>query len=243
MTPKRQGIGRGQHAHAAIALHPDRVLRQQRLGLVDPPRHHLEELADLAHALLVDVHDHAADPDVGVVHPQPGDRLEHIHQDLALAEAVQHDAHRAQLEPARREPHQVRGDPVQLAEEDADHLRPRRRLDPEQALDRQAVAELVEEGRQVVGAGHVRDALHPRPVLGVLLDPRVQVADDRLAGDHRFAVQLQQQPQHPVRRRVLRTHVDDHGLLPDLSGGVAERGVGRRSRHRSRSSCAGRREG
>ena len=58
--------------------------------------------------------------------------------------------------------------------------------------------------------------------------PGVQVADDRLAAQHRLALQLEHQAQHAVRRRVLRTHVDDHRLIVvGVVGEVAEqRGLG-----------------
>jgi hypothetical protein len=143
--------------------------------------------------------------------------FEDVHQDLALAEAVQHHAHRAELQATGRQPHEVRRDAVQLTEQHAQDLGARRRLDAEQPLDGQAVSELVEERGQVVRAGHVGDPLRPRPVLGVLLDARVQVADDGLALDDGLAVELQEQPQDPVRRGMLRPHVDDHRFFSKLA--------------------------
>ena len=41
----------------------------------------------------------------------------------------------------------------------------------------------------------------------------MQVADDRLAPQHRFALQFEHEAQHAVRARVLRPHVDDHRLI------------------------------
>ena len=55
--------------------------------------------------------------------------------------------------------------------------------------------------------------------------PGVEVADDRLAAQHFLAAQLEHQPQHAMRARVLRTHVDDHRLiLGRIDGEVAELG-------------------
>ena len=180
----------------------------------------VEELRDPARAVVGQVHDHAPGPDVRVVHAETGDRLEDVEDQLALAEPVQHHRDRPELHAAGCHPDQVRGDPVQLAEEHAEDLGAWRRFDPEQPLDRQAVRQLVEERREVVRARDVGDTLHPRPVLRVLLDAGVEVADDRLAPDHGLAVELQEQAEHPVGRGVLRTHVDDHRLLTDLAGGV-----------------------
>ena len=62
-------------------------------------------------------------------------------------------------------------------------------------------------------------------VLAGLLHAGVQVADDRLAAQHCLALQLEHQPQHAVRARVLRAHVDDHRLiLVGIVGEVAELG-------------------
>ncbi len=46
--------------------------------------------------------------------------------------------------------------------------------------------------------------------LEFLFDAGVQIADIRLALDDGFAIEFQQQPQHAVRRRMLRPHVEDH---------------------------------
>ena len=141
--------------------------------------------------------------------------FEDVEDHLALAEPVQHHRDRAELEAGRRQPHEVRRDPVQLAQHHADDLGAFRHLDPEQAFRGGAVRELVEEVREVIHASHERDALLPRSVLGVLLDPGVQVADHRPARHDGLAVELQHQPKHAVRRGVLRPHVDDEGLLAE----------------------------
>jgi hypothetical protein len=55
--------------------------------------------------------------------------------------------------------------------------------------------------------------LHPGAELHVLLDAGVEVADARAGLGHRLAVELEDEAEHAVRRRVLRTHVDDDPLL------------------------------
>jgi hypothetical protein len=150
-----------------------------------------------------------------VVHAQARDQLEDVEDVLPLAEAVDHHRQRAEFHTRRRQPHQVRGDPVELHHQHTDRVGPGRDLvlDAEQPLHRHAVADLVEHRRQVVHAGHERGALRPVPVLEVLLDSGVQVPDDSARLDDRLALEFEHQPQDAVRRRVLRTHVDDDALL------------------------------
>ena len=117
---------------------------------------------------------------------------------------------------------QVRGDPVQLHHQHPQHARPLGNLvgDAEQPLGGQAVRGLVEQRGQVVHPGAERDALRPGAELHVLLDAGVQVADDRPELGDRLAVQRQDQPEHAVRRRVLRAHVDDQVLVAAAVGGL-----------------------
>ena len=57
----------------------------------------------------------AADLEVAGVHALAGDHLEQVERPLALAERVEEDRDRAELEAGGPEPDQVRGDAVQLA--------------------------------------------------------------------------------------------------------------------------------
>ena len=84
---------------------------------------------------------------------------------------------------------------------------------PEQLLDRQAVAEVVGHGAEIVDAVGQRDDLLVELGLAGLLDAGVQVADVGREGDDGFAVDLEHEAQHAVGRRVLRAHVEDHGLV------------------------------
>ena len=79
--------------------------------------------------------------------------------------------------------------------------------DAHQLLDRLDEAEVVGGRGDVVHAVRVRDALRIRHVLEQLLGPAMEVADDRLGLDDPLAVDLQKDPQHPVRRRMLGTEV------------------------------------
>ena len=161
----------------------------------------------------------AAGTDVGVVHPQPGDQLEACPGTVSRARSPLVIAVSApSLHAAGGERDPVRRHPVDLHHQHADQLRARRHVDAQQLLHGQAVRGLVVERREVIGAGQERDALRPRAVFGVLLDARVQVANhDAHVGD-RLALEFEHQPQHAVRGRVLRSHVEDEPLLGDRVG-------------------------
>ena len=91
-----------------------------------------------------------------------------------------------------------------------------RHLDAAERLARHRPALVAEHRGDVVDAVGVRHEAVPADLLGDLLDRAVQVADvgDRLA--HHLAVGLDDEAQHAVRARVLRTHVEGHllGLEP-----------------------------
>ena len=115
-------------------------------------------------------------------------------------------------------------------------------LDLEQLLDREHEDELVVLERDVVDALRVRDRLPPRLLLHVLLEAGVQVADHRGAGRRRSRRQVDDEPQHAVRGRVVRAEVDRQdvvGRRAAPAGSRAPSGSGsgcaclRRSRPRS----------
>ncbi len=144
-----------------------------------------------------------------------GDRFVAVHQVLALAETVEEHSHGADVERVRPQPEQVVQHPGDLVEHHADVLRTLRHLDPEQLFDRQYIGVLVAHHRHVVEPVHVRHRLQESLVLGKLLGRAMQKADVRIGALDHLAVQFQHQPQHPVRRGVLRPKV--HGVISDLS--------------------------
>ena len=150
-----------------------------------------------------------------MVHPQAGDQLEDVQDQLTLAEAERHGGQRAELEGAGGQADQVRADPVELHQDDPDDRGTVRDVvgDPEQLLDGQAVAGLVEEAGQVVHARDEGRALGPAAVLEVLLDAGVQVADAAAGLLDALPLELEDQPQDAVGGRVLRAHVDHDALV------------------------------
>ena len=102
---------------------------------------------------------------------------------------------------------------VNLVQQHANPLRARRNLHPQQLLHRQAVGQVVGHGAEIVDAvGHGHDLLIELRFAG-LLDAGVQIADVGHDAHDGFAVDFQQQPQHAVRRGMLRAHVQDHRLV------------------------------
>ena len=205
-----------QRAGAAQPLQHDLVGVQDRAVLISALGHHLQELAELCLEAVRDVLDHAAHLEVARVHPLPGGHLEQVEDQLALAQAVQEDRDRAEVERAGAEPDQVRGDAVQLEMDHAQVLAAGRDLDLEQRLDGGAVGHRVEVVGQVVHALDDRDDLPVGLVLGRLLDPRVHVADDRFDVAHDLPLERHQQAQHAVGGGVMRAEVERQQLLCGL---------------------------
>ena len=158
---------------------------------------------------------------------EAGDHLEDVEDELTLAEAVDHHRQRAEFHAGRGEPDEVGRDPVELHHHDADRAGPLGDLvfDAEQLLHREAVAGLVEERSEVVHPRDERGALRPVAELEVLLDAGVQVADDRAGLGDGLAFEFEHEPEHTVRGRVLRTHVDDDALVVDRVVAAAEHRV------------------
>jgi len=107
--------------------------------------------------------------------------------------------------------------PRQLIQQNAQPLRTRRQLQLQQLFYREAVGEIVSHRAQIVDAIRERHHLLIKLRLARLLDAGVQVADVRRDVDDDFAVDLEHQSQHAVRRRMLRAHVEDHGAVPSLN--------------------------
>ena len=102
------------------------------------------------------------------------------------------------------------GDPVELRREDADVLGAARDLDVEQLLEGHDAGPLAEQRADVLERVEVADRLVVVGVLAELLDAAVEVAEDRVEVDDLLAVELEDDPQHAVGRRVLGAHVDEH---------------------------------
>ena len=197
------------------ATHPDVVVDQQVRGVLETLAQQRKCLGDLVDATLGDVLSNATGTDVRAVHAQAGDHLEDVEDELALAEAEGHGSKCTEFHATGGKCDQVRGNAVELHHHHADDIGALGDLvgDAEQLLDGQAVGGLVEERRQVVHAGDEGDALRERAELHVLLDAGVQIANAATSFGDGLALDLEDQAEHAVGRRMLRTHVDDDALL------------------------------
>ena len=157
----------------------------------------------------------ASPPDLEVagVHPRAGDQLEEVEDQVALAEAVPEHRDRPELERGGAEVDEVGVDPGELPERHPHPRRLARDLELEQLLDREHEDELVVLEGDVVDARRVGDPLPPGLLLHGLLEPGVQVADHGREPDDVLAVQVDDQPEHPVRGRVVRAEVDGEDVL------------------------------
>ena len=147
------------------------------------------------------------------MHPDAGDHLEEVEHQVALAEAVPEHRDRPDLERGGAEVDEVRVDPGELAERHPHPGRLARDLELQQLLDREHVDELVVLEGDVVHAGRVGDALPPGLLLHRLLEPGVQIADHGREPDDVLAVEVDDQPEHPVRGGMVRAEVDGEDVL------------------------------
>ncbi len=84
---------------------------------------------------------------------------------------------------------------------------------PQQLLNRKAVGEVVGHGAEIVDPVGQRHDLLIKLGLAGLFDARVQIANIRGEPDDGLAIDLDDKAKHAVGRGMLRTHVDDHGLI------------------------------
>ena len=204
-------------AYALGAAHPDAVAREQLFVFVDAPGHHLHEFFDALQVAGRRFQGQPADADIAGHHALPGDKLKNIQDFFALAETIQKNRHRPEVDRVRAQPHQVRGNALQLHHQHADVLRALGHFDAQKFFDGQAICEVIAERIEVIDAVGEGDGLRIRLVLAGFFNAGVQVTHVRNGFDDIFAVQLQQNAQHAVRRRVLRPHVENHGF--GLAGG------------------------
>ena len=167
-------------------------------------------VAEAAHELVVQVAVDAADAEVVEEHPLAGQGGEHLDDLVALDERPQDRRQAAEVEREPAEEQRVARDPVELAGQHADVLGAPRDLDVEQLLVGRDRRPLAEQRRDVLERVDLADRLVVVGVLDELLDAAVEVAEDRVDVDDALAVELEDDPEHAVGRRVLRAHVEEH---------------------------------
>ena len=111
----------------------------------------------------------AAGAIVRSVHAGAGNRFVTIHQVFALAEAIQENSHRADVQRVSTEPQAVIENARDLVKHDADVLRTQRHLYADQLLDRHYVRVLISHHGHVIETVHVGNGLDKRLVFRELL--------------------------------------------------------------------------
>ena len=187
----------------------DLVLGQQHIEVAEALARFRQHLSHALNEVVRDVPDQATGPEVAVHQPLAGRLFKDVLNVLALPEAVgERGAKVAEIDAERAQEHKVAADPVQLAEDDADVLRPLRHLQLQQLLDGHAVGLLIHELGQVVRPVLVADGRAVVHRLGELLGAAMHVADVRLDVLHALAIDGQHHAKDAVSAGVLRPHVD-----------------------------------
>lgn len=146
---------------------------------------------------------HAARAVVRRVESGAGNSFVTVHQVFAFAERIKEDCHRANIECVSADPHQVVQNSRDLVKHHPNILGALGRSNAEQILDRQHIAVLVTHHRHVVETIHITDALVIGLALCKFFSTTMKQPDMRVRTLNSFAVELQNQPQHAMSRRVL----------------------------------------
>ena len=213
------GLLAAEGPHADHAVHEDAVPGEETMDLA-------EHLADLAEGLLHPVAEPLGQVGLDPAHAPVGDgqarprhRLHQLPQVLAGLDHIEEDGEGPQLHGRGADAREVVADAGDLAHEGADVLAPLGDLDAQQLLDGGGVAEVVDQGRDVVEPVRVGNSVVPAPHLAVLLEGPMQVADLHVGLGQHLAVQLGHDADDPVHGRVRRAHPDGEILAP--SAGAA----------------------
>ena len=139
---------------------------------------------------------------------------------LPQVECVQKRGERPEVQRGGAGAKQVIADPRQLGDDDANVLAARRQLDVEQLLDGVVPSHLVHGRADVVLAVDNRDVLVEIEVFPQFLEPGMEIADVGYGIHDPLAVELEDQPERGVRRRMLRPEVQRPGGLLRLGHGL-----------------------
>jgi len=221
-------------------LFPDSVVRKQRFVFVNAGREPLSEILDkvehraatnrvhpiqffLAAVFGLGVLRHrfrqvtvdAARTIVSCVHARTRDCFVAIHEIFAFPEAVEEHRHRTNIQAVRTEPHQVIQYAGDFIEHNANVFSACGHFDAKQLFDRQNIAVLIAHHRDVIESIHVADALVERLRLCQLFRPAMQQSHMRVCLLNGLALNLKNETQYTVRRRMLRAEV--HCVALNLS--------------------------
>ncbi len=203
-----QGLFLGHHADVDVALLEDAVFGDQALDIGQGLGEFLAPATDVVDQVHRQILVDAAGTEIVGVETRPAGALVEDHQLFALFVAPQRGRQGADVHGLHGRVQQVVPDPADFRIEHPDQLGPVGNLNAEQLLDGQAEGVFLVHRRDIVEPVQIGHVLQIGARLHQLLGAAVQQADVRIDAFDDLAVQLQHQPQHAVRGRVLRAEVD-----------------------------------
>ena len=111
----------------------------------------------------------------------PTQGFEQVEDLLAIAEAPEYRSESTQIQSIGTDSDQMAGDPLQLTYQHTDVLRPPRRLDTHQLLNRAGKAAFVQHRAEVIGVVYIAGTCHVRAIFKDFLHAPMEVADYRCA--------------------------------------------------------------
>ena len=114
----------------------------------------------------------------------------------------------------RAQPQEVIQNTGDFIEHHADVLCPLGHIHAHQFFNRHHIGVFVDHHRYIIETIHIRQILNVGAGLGEFFSGAMQQADMRVGALHDLAIELQHQPQHAVRRRMLGTKV--HRVILDF---------------------------
>ena len=191
-------------------LDKDLIVGKEAVKLIDDRFKVIQKLSDPVTGLGRDVIPHPTDPDIIISEPCSANFLHQIIDGLPLPQRVdkRRDGPDVLSERAHRD--QMARDAVELASDHAAELAPTGHLHAPEPLRGHAEALISEHRRQIIGPIRIRDIAMPGYFFADLFDRAMEITDIRDGLAHDLAVRLNDEAQHSMGARVLRTHADGH---------------------------------
>lgn len=187
---------------------PDTVVGKKLLGLVDAVTELGGPLVDIIQKTNWDILVNTTWSDVGGVETSSGNTLVELHQLLSLLETPQERSQSSNIHSVGQDRHKMVKDTGDLSEESSDPLCTLWNLNVEKLLNSKREALLVGHHGDVIQTIKVWQCLQVCLVLNQLLSSSVQQSDVWIRANNLLSVELQNQTQHSVSSRMLRTEVN-----------------------------------
>ena len=201
---------------AGHAVDKDPVAREKPIAVRDQPSGFPKRLRDLLAEVLGKIVLDAADAGIRNRQPRPGHRLDDPYKKLARLDQIEAYGDGSELRGGHAAAGQMVGNTRQLAHDDPDELTARRGLHSQKLLHRQRVADVVDQGRDIVETVRVGDHLRPGRLLAHLGEAAVQEAHRHVAREDLLSLQFEIELDSPVGRRMGGAHLQVHGLYRKL---------------------------